>query len=141
MVVGASASGKPADAIQAARTAFDAALRLMRPGRKISDVAPTLAKVVEAWGAWARAVRAVQGMAYMACTHATCASCVQVVEAYGCSLVEGVLSHEMKQFVIDGNKCVLNKPSPEQKVEEGEFAENEVRGARAGTCTCTCKRG
>ena len=33
----------------------------------------------------------------------------QVVEAYGCSLVEGVLSHQLKQFVIDGNKCVLNK--------------------------------
>ena len=35
----------------------------------------------------------------------------QVVEAYGCSLVEGVLSHQLKQFVIDGNKCVLNKVS------------------------------
>lgn len=33
----------------------------------------------------------------------------QVVEAYGCSLVEGVLSHQLKQFVIDGNKCVLSK--------------------------------
>jgi hypothetical protein len=37
----------------------------------------------------------------------------QVVEAYGCSLVEGVLSHQLKQFVIDGNKCILNKvPAP-----------------------------
>lgn len=35
----------------------------------------------------------------------------QVVEAYGCSLVEGVLSHQLKQFVIDGNKCVLSKVS------------------------------
>ena len=34
----------------------------------------------------------------------------QVVEVYGCSLVEGVLSHQLKQFIIDGNKCVLNKP-------------------------------
>lgn len=33
----------------------------------------------------------------------------QVVEAFGCSLVEGVLSHQLKQFVIDGNKCILNK--------------------------------
>ena len=33
----------------------------------------------------------------------------QVVEAYGCSLVEGVLSHQLKQFVIDGNKCILSK--------------------------------
>lgn len=33
----------------------------------------------------------------------------KVVEAYGCSLVEGVMTHQMKQFVIDGNKVVLNK--------------------------------
>lgn len=32
----------------------------------------------------------------------------------------------MKQFVIDANKCVLNRPSPEAKVEDGEFEENEV---------------
>ena len=32
----------------------------------------------------------------------------------------------MKQFVIDANKCVLNKPSPEAKVEDGDFEENEV---------------
>jgi curved DNA binding protein len=86
-------TGKAADAIQAARTAFDAALRLMRPGHKISEVARHLNKIAE---------------------------------TYGCQLVEGVMSHEMKQFVIDGNKCVLNRPSPEQKVEDGEFEENEV---------------
>jgi curved DNA binding protein len=32
----------------------------------------------------------------------------------------------MKQFVMDGNKCVLNKPSPEHRVEDAEFEENEV---------------
>lgn len=50
----------------------------------------------------------------------------KVVEAYGVNLVEGVMSHQMKQFIIDGNKCVLNKPSPEAKVEDSEFSENEV---------------
>ena len=50
----------------------------------------------------------------------------KVVEAYGCNLVEGVFSHEMKQFVIDGNKCVLNKPGPAAKVAEDTFEENEV---------------
>ena len=52
----------------------------------------------------------------------------QVVEAYGMSLVEGVLSHQLKQFVIDGNKCVLARPNPEYRVEDGEFEENEVYG-------------
>lgn len=50
----------------------------------------------------------------------------QVVESFDCNLVEGVFSHELKQFVIDGNKCVLNKPGPEAKVAEDTFQENEV---------------
>jgi hypothetical protein len=40
--------------------------------------------------------------------------------------VDGVLSHQMKRFVIDGNKVVINKPSSECKVEECKFEENEV---------------
>jgi methionine aminopeptidase len=51
---------------------------------------------------------------------------LQIAAAYGCQMVEGVLSHQMKQFVIDANKCVLNRPSSEARVEDGEFEENEV---------------
>mmetsp|Transcript_17381 Transcript_17381/g.29787 ORF Transcript_17381/g.29787 Transcript_17381/m.29787 type:complete len:386 (+) Transcript_17381:39-1196(+) len=94
LVVGsAPATGKAADVIAAARTAFDAALRLIRPGKHVSDVTGPLSAIVE---------------------------------AFGCTLVEGVMSHEMKQFVIDGNKCVLNRPAPDAKVEDNEFEENEV---------------
>lgn len=50
----------------------------------------------------------------------------KIAEAYGCTLVEGVMSHQVKQFVIDANKCVLNKPTPEAKVESGTFEENEA---------------
>lgn len=86
--------GKAADVISAAKTAFDAALRLIRPGKTVSEVAPILQKIAE---------------------------------SYGCSVVEGVMSHQMKRFVVDGNKCVLNKPSPpETKVDDEEFEENEV---------------
>ena len=89
----AAITGKAADVIAAANTALEAALRLVRPGKHISDVPDVLRKVVE---------------------------------SYGCNLVEGVMTHQMKQFVIDANKCVLNRPSPEHKVEDGEFEENEV---------------
>lgn len=89
----APVTGRAADVIAAARTAFDAALRLIRPGKRVADVASTLQTIAE---------------------------------SYGCSVVEGVMSHQMKQFIIDGNKCVLNKPSPETKVEDAEFEENEV---------------
>ncbi len=80
-------TGKAADVVAATRTAFDAALRLIRPGKKVSEVAPVLQKIAE---------------------------------SFGCSVVEGVMCHLMKQFVIDGNKCVLNKPSPENKVSGSE---------------------
>jgi methionine aminopeptidase len=57
-------SGKEADLIEAARTAFNAALRLIKPGKRVADVSPKLA----------------------AC-----------VEPFGVNLVEGVMSHIMKQ--------------------------------------------
>jgi len=40
--------------------------------------------------------------------------------------VEGVLTHSMKRFVIDGNKVVLNKPTPELKADETTIELNEV---------------
>ncbi|GAX82493.1 hypothetical protein CEUSTIGMA_g9920.t1 [Chlamydomonas eustigma] len=89
----APVTGRAADVMSAARIAFDAALRLIRPGKKVSEVAATLQTIAE---------------------------------AHGCNIVEGVMTHQMKQFIIDGNKCVLNRPSPEAKVEDAEFEENEV---------------
>ncbi|CAI5959283.1 unnamed protein product [Closterium sp. NIES-65] len=50
----------------------------------------------------------------------------KVAEAYGVHVVEGVLSHQMKQFVIDANKVVLSVSSPEMRVEDFEFEANEV---------------
>ena len=38
-------SGQAADVLAAAQTAFDAALRLIRPGKRISDVAGPLQQV------------------------------------------------------------------------------------------------
>lgn len=50
----------------------------------------------------------------------------KVAAAYDCKIVEGVLSHQLKQFVIDGNKVVLSMSSPETRVDDAEFEENEV---------------
>jgi len=86
-------TGRAADVIQAAHTAAEAAMRLIKPGKAVSAVAGELEKVAS---------------------------------AYECNLVEGVMTHQMKQFVIDGNKVVLNKVTPEHKVEDGEFEEFEV---------------
>jgi len=40
--------------------------------------------------------------------------------------MEGVLSHQMKRFIIDGNKVIINKQTVDQKVEEFEFEDYEV---------------
>lgn len=40
--------------------------------------------------------------------------------------MEGVLSHQLKQFVIDGNKVIISVSNPDTKVDEFEFEENEV---------------
>jgi methionine aminopeptidase len=93
VVTDGAVTGKQADLIAATRTCFDAALRLIRPGKNVAAVAPVLQTIAE---------------------------------AYGCTVVEGVMSHEMKRYIIDGNKCVLNRPTPDQKVEDVEFEENEV---------------
>ncbi|KAL8129408.1 hypothetical protein V2J09_018563 [Rumex salicifolius] len=50
----------------------------------------------------------------------------KVAAAYDCKIVEGVLSHQLKQFVIDGNKVVLSVSSPDTRVDDAEFEENEV---------------
>ncbi|KAL4440303.1 hypothetical protein ABPG75_003304 [Micractinium tetrahymenae] len=89
----APVTGRAADVIQCAQTCFDAAARLIRPGKKSGEVAAVLAKIAE---------------------------------AYGCNLVDGVMTYQMTRFVIDAQKAVLQKPQPDVKVEESEFEEGEV---------------
>ena len=45
----------------------------------------------------------------------------KVADAYHCNPCEGVLSHELKKHLIDGNNVIINKETFEQKVEEHEF--------------------
>ncbi|KAI8465333.1 MAG: peptidase M24, structural domain-containing protein [Monoraphidium minutum] len=91
--VAAPITGRAADVVAAARTAFDVAIRMIKPGKKATEVSEKLA---------------------------------QAVAPFGCQLVEGVLSHDLKQFVIDGNKTILNRAAPDQKTEDCEFEPNEV---------------
>ena len=50
----------------------------------------------------------------------------KVSNAYGVNPVEGVLSHELKKHLIDGNKVIINKETYEQKVEDQEFQVHDV---------------
>jgi curved DNA binding protein len=50
----------------------------------------------------------------------------KVCEAYGVNPVQGVLSHKTKKHLIDGNEVIINKETPEQRVEDWEFAAGDV---------------
>jgi len=49
-----------------------------------------------------------------------------VADDYKVNLVEGVLSHETRQYVIDHENCIISKPTPEHAVEPYEFESNKV---------------
>lgn len=50
----------------------------------------------------------------------------KVANAYEVAPLEGVLSHELKKHLIDGNKVIINKETFEQRVDPQEFAVNDV---------------
>lgn len=52
----------------------------------------------------------------------------KVCSEFGVTPVEGVLSHKMKKHLIDGNDVIINKETPDQRVEEFQFAPGDVIG-------------
>jgi len=49
-----------------------------------------------------------------------------VADEFKVNVVQGVLSHEMKRFVIDGEKVIISKTEIDQKVDEFDFEPNQV---------------
>ena len=49
-----------------------------------------------------------------------------VCDAYETKPVQGVLSHKTKKHLIDGNEVIINLETPEQRVEDWEFAPGDV---------------
>ncbi|EIN09776.1 proliferation-associated protein 1 [Punctularia strigosozonata HHB-11173 SS5] len=101
LVVGATpenpVTGRKADALKAAWTAAEAAMRLIKVGNKNWTVTDAVAKVASAWD---------------------------------CKPVEGMLSCQQTQNVIDGKKRIILNPTAQQKqeFETVTFAEGEVYG-------------
>jgi curved DNA binding protein len=50
----------------------------------------------------------------------------KVAEEFKCKPVQGVLSHQMKKHVIDGNQSIISVETVEEKVDEFEFEMNDV---------------
>ena len=49
-----------------------------------------------------------------------------VMADYEVEPMQGVLSHKTKKHLIDGNECIINKETPEQRVEDWEFDPGDV---------------
>jgi len=50
----------------------------------------------------------------------------KVADIFHCKPVEGVLSHQLKRYVIDGTNVIINRDAPEHKVDEVAFEEYDV---------------
>mmetsp|Transcript_52224 Transcript_52224/g.119136 ORF Transcript_52224/g.119136 Transcript_52224/m.119136 type:complete len:395 (+) Transcript_52224:87-1271(+) len=59
----------------------------------------------------------------------------KIAESFGVSLVEGTLSHQMKRYVIDGNKVIIGKRDHTMKVDPVTFELNEVYCVDVGLST------
>ncbi|KAL6003352.1 ERBB-3 BINDING PROTEIN 1 [Asimina triloba] len=118
-------TGRAADVIAAANTAAEVAIRLVRPGRKIVDNEHDSSKRL-----WTMSTiplkQAIPDEFFVKKNKDVTEAIQKVAAAYDCKIVEGVLSHQLKQFVIDGNKVILSVSSPETRVDDAEFEENEV---------------
>jgi hypothetical protein len=49
-----------------------------------------------------------------------------IAKAFHVNMLEGTLSHQMKRYVIDGNKVIIGRRDHAMKVDTAEFAPNEV---------------
>lgn len=50
----------------------------------------------------------------------------KVADIFHVNPVEGVLSHEVKRNLIDGNNVIIQRPEVDQNVEEFSFEQNQV---------------
>mmetsp|Transcript_65102 Transcript_65102/g.143772 ORF Transcript_65102/g.143772 Transcript_65102/m.143772 type:complete len:385 (-) Transcript_65102:139-1293(-) len=76
-----------------------------------------------AWNGAEAALRLVQvGNKNTAVTEAF----AKIAGEFGCKPAQGVLSHQLKKHVIDGNRTIIGCETQDDKVEEFEFELNEV---------------
>jgi curved DNA binding protein len=90
-------------------------------GDKVEDKRADV--ITAAWTAAEAALRLVQvGNTNTQVTEAF----AKVAAEYNCKPMQGVLSHQLKKHVIDGNRVIINCETAEEKVDEFEFEMNEV---------------
>ena len=79
--------------------------------------------VLAAWNAFQAALRTFR----VGGTNQEVTQVIQrVCEQYEVEPLQGVLSHKVKKHLNDGNETIINKETPEQRVDDYEFAPGDV---------------
>lgn len=60
--------------------------------------------------------------------HEVTAKIQAVCDEFGVEPLQGVLSHKMKKHLTDANEVIINKETPEQRVDDWEFAPGDIIG-------------
>ena len=90
-------------------------------GGKAKGKAATV--ILAAYDAFLAATRTIkEGSLNQDVTEKIAAVCAE----YEVEPMQGVLSHKTKKHLIDGNEVIINKETPEQRVEDWEFAPGDV---------------
>ena len=88
-----------------------------------SDIADRTKVASAAWSALQTAVRTLKvGTSNYDVTHVI----KETTDLYNTSPMEGILSHQVKQYFLDGTKVIIGKENPEQKVEQFNISANDI---------------
>jgi len=79
--------------------------------------------VLAAWNAFQAALKTIK---VGSLNQEVTANINTVCEDFGVNALQGVLSHKMKKHLCDGNECIINKETPEMRVEDWEFAPGDI---------------
>ncbi len=99
-------TGRQADVLLAAHYASEAVLRLMTPGTEVLLVEVTTGS--DKFSDFFFPVSQNQAVTQ---------TVQKVAESYKCKPIEGMLSHQLKQFEIDGQKTIIQNPNEAQRKE------------------------
>jgi len=92
-----------------------------------ADGAPVTGRQADVLMAVAVAAEGVLATIKPGCTNKEITAIIErAAAAFNVNVVEGVLSHQMKQHVIDGNKVIISKETAEHKVDEDEVEDLDV---------------
>lgn len=103
-------TGRQADVLKAAYLASEIALRLLKPG---NEVCPFYYRLLNDYFSLF--------ITLIFQTSAITDSVNKVASSFNCKPVEGMLSHQLKQFKIDGEKTIIQNPTATQKKEHEKF--------------------